>query len=182
MLKVYKVRYLFFAFGPLPRGETLRNKIAIFVLSSLTVGMLVAGCGSDSGGDSASGDDSVDKATFVKEAASICKRASGRISAEAVALGEKKPAQSGTAATNRIVRQIAVPGFEAELEEIRGLGVPEESSQQVEAFFQALEKMIKLAKADPYEFALTGEAYEDVELVGRKFGLVDCPFVPVSAN
>lgn len=156
----------------------MRSKIVIFALSALALGLLVAGCGgSDSG--------SIDKAAFVEQAGSICEEVSGKIGAEAQSLGAKeggKPGSSPAKTSIKLVTQIAVPGFETELEEIRALGVPSEGKQQVEAFLTAMQKMIKVAETDPKSFIDNSSPYESVELAGRQFGLSSCPIKPVNAS
>lgn len=152
----------------------MRRKIAIFVLSSFALVLLLAGCGGGSG--------SIDKAAFVEQATSICQEVSGQLAAEFQAFGKKEANSSSTAATNKLVTQVLVPNLETELEEIRALGVPSESKRQVEAFFDAMRKMIKSADTNPEDFATGTGQYESAELAGRQFGLSECPISAVSPS
>jgi hypothetical protein len=157
----------------------LRNKAAIFIFCSLALGPLIAGCG---GGSSES---QIDKAAFVKQADEICKRTSGKLAAEVTAAVQKESAQPGASRTKiqlTLVKGTLIPGLESELEEIRALGIPDEGTTQVQAFFKAIQKMIAKAEADPEAFANQGSPYEGAELAGRRYGISACPISPVSAG
>ncbi len=155
----------------------MRRKIVIFALSSLTLVLLLAGCGGGSG--------SIDKAAFIEQAGEICEEVSGRLSAEASALGAKEAKNQGSSPEKtgvKVVSDLAVPAFKTELEEIQDLGVPAESKQQIEAFLAAIQKMIKTAETDPAKFISDSGPYESVQLAGRQFGLAACPIAPPSTS
>jgi hypothetical protein len=160
----------------------LHFKIAVLILSMLALGSFAVGCGGDSG----SGDDegSLDKATFAKRADTICEEISGRMFAELRALAKGKPVGSEGETALAILKQIAVPGYEDELEQIRELGVPSDAKPEVETFLEKMQQMIATAHAKPQDFA-TGAApppYEAVELLGRRLGITACPAAPVGAS
>lgn len=150
----------------------MRNTIAISILGALALGLLVAGCG---GGDSSSAEaQQLDKATYVKKAETICKQSSGRIAAGVTSGQFESPV--------RIVQVILIPGLEAELEELRALGIPKEAKREVQAFLKAAQDVIDAAKANPGVFVEAASPYEATELAGRRFGLVACPITPVEAG
>lgn len=152
----------------------MRNAIAIFIFGSLALCLFVAGCGSgsSSGGEGSS----IDKAAFVKQADEICEQASGKLAAEVTATNGGETGTPGG-----LIRGILIPGLEAELEELRALGIPEEGKAEVQAFLKAAQKVIARAEADPEKFAASASPYEAVELTGRKFGVTACPLTVVKA-
>jgi hypothetical protein len=157
----------------------LRTKIVISASSLLILALLAVGCGS---GDSGSGEGELDKATFVKQAEVICKKVSGRITAEVKTLGAEGNRQPGSEAKTgvEVVKRIAIPRFEDELEEIRALGAPSEGKPQVEAFFGSMQKLIDSAKADPQVvIEAAGGPYEETQLAARRIGLSACPVTRV---
>lgn len=148
-------------------------------LSLTIVGLPIVGCGSDSDG-------TIDQATFAKQADAICKKISGRMSAETKAAVARESFGQGAPdgrVLAKIVREIAVPALETELREIQELGLPEGEEQQAETFFAALRQAIDTGRTKPAAFA-SGQSipYEAAEVAGRKMGLTGCPVTPVTAN
>jgi hypothetical protein len=159
----------------------LRNTIALLILGSLALGLLVAGCGG--GGSDSAGAQEIDKATFVKRADAICEQASGKLSAEALALTQSesaKPNYEREKLQVHLVNRILIPGLDAELEELRALGMPSEGKQEVQAFFKAVQGVANTAEADPGAFAEGVGGYESAELAGRKYGITACPISAVN--
>jgi hypothetical protein len=162
----------------------LSAKLAIFTSCVFILGFLAIGCG-DSDSGSSDGEGSIDRATFVKQADTICKKISGRMAAELKALGEGKSRIVGSEGETalEVLKQIAIPGYEEELEEIRALGIPSDDQAQVKSFIEKMEKMIASAKSNPQDFGTgAAPAYEAVELSGRQLGITACPTSPVGAN
>jgi hypothetical protein len=160
----------------LTKGGILRNRAAIFVFASLALGLLVAGCGS-SGGDS----DSIDKASFVEQANTICKQASGKIAAELRVIGQTE-AENPNYTPAVLVKKALIPGLEAEIKELRALGAPPGDKKEVQAFLEAVQKIVNTAEADPETFASANSPYEGAELAARRFGVTECPIAPVESN
>ena len=150
----------------------MRRTIAISILGSLALCLLVAGCG---GGDSGSTEaQQIDKATYVKEAETICAQSSGRLAAEVTSGQLESP--------TRIVEVMLIPSLETELEELHALGIPKEAKREVQTFLKAAQNVIDIAKANPGAFVEAVSPYEATELAGRRFGLVACPITPVEAG
>lgn len=153
---------------------------AIFIAGFAALGLLTAGCGGDDSADAGQ----IDKATFIKRANVICEQASGRLAAEiASAVSTESPTgPNRTKIQVTLVKKVLVPGLEAELDEIRALGLPSEGKAQARAFIQAAQKVIINAKVNPKRFNESVNPYEAAELAGTRFGLSACPVAPVNAG
>jgi hypothetical protein len=155
----------------------LGKHIAIFVIGSITIGLLVAGCGSS--GDSAEAQP-IDKATYAKRANKICEKVTSRLFAEAASMSSKAAAEPGynyTKAQTVIVKESMIPRLEEELQEIRALRIPGEVRKDVKAFVAASKRLVDWVKARPKAAieSNSGSPYAAVELAGIKFGVTECP-------
>jgi hypothetical protein len=159
----------------------VRQFIAILAVGSVACGLLAAGCG---GGD-ASGDQPIDKATYIEQANAICKRASGKLAAELTSISsreEAKPNYDYTRTQIVIVNQALVPILENELKELRALGIPSEAKKDVEAFLAASQKGIDKTKANPAVVPAGHAPFLASEVPATKFGLKECPFAPLTGG
>lgn len=144
----------------------------VTVVGILAVGLLVAGCGDDDSEVS-----TIPKATFVKKGIAICTKRSQEISTTALKVigeGGKSPAKT-KAATVEAYGSIVVPDLEAELEEIRALGVPKGEEERTEEAFDAWEEMLDNASDDVAKFADTVQPFTKAEVAADKIGLENCP-------
>ncbi len=160
----------------------MRKLIAIYVIGSVAIGLLVAGCG---GGDDSAGAEQIDKATFVKQANKICEQASGRLAAEVTSISKResaKPSYDYAKTQITIVEKSLVPRFEEELKEIRALGIPEEAKKEAEAFLTAYEGAINKTEAESKAVVEGATPYEAIELAGTRLGVSECPIAPVNTN
>jgi hypothetical protein len=148
-----------------------------------------ASSGGSAEGSGESESSSIDKATFVAQADEICEQTSGKLAAEVTAILQTADAKPNndtfkgrTATQVTMVKTALIPGLEAELEEIRELGIPSEGEQQVQAFLKSIQKVIDKAEANPADFAVSPSPYEGAELAGRRYGLTECPIAVVEAG
>jgi hypothetical protein len=159
----------------------LHNPINIFVVGSVAVCLLVAGCGGS--GDSA-GAQQIDKATFVEQVNEICERASGKLAAEFASINARESAKPGydlqeTQIT--VVEKALIPRLEEELKQIRALGMPDDAKKDAEALLKAYQKGIERTKAES-KAAIEGFIpYEVAELAATKIGASECPIAAVSS-
>jgi len=163
------------------KGEILlRKAVAMSVVASLALGLLVAGCGGGGGGESGS----IDKASFVEQANEICKRVSDAMQKELKAIANSQTGSNQTQNDLVLFNKVVIPGFQAELEEIRALGTPPGSQKQLNAFFAAQQKMIDMTEANPSSFSEpSGEKqFEVVEVAGTKYGISECPIAAVGSS
>jgi hypothetical protein len=173
------VRYLFRSMGS--KEEILLRRPAVMaVLASLAICLLAVGCGG--GGDSES--NSIDKASFVEQANEICKRISNQIQTEVQKIASSQTGSNRTQNDLVLFHKVVIPGFQAELDEIRALGTPSGSRKQLNAFYAAQQKMIDMTKANPSSFSEPdGEKqFEVVELAGTKYGISECPIASVGSS
>jgi hypothetical protein len=158
---------------------SLRNLIAVFVIGSLALGLLGAGCGGSNDGDQ------IDKATFIKQANEICEQASGKLSAVITSIGNRastNPNADPTKTRIATVTEGLIPSLEEELEKIRAMGVPEEAQSEVEALLKAYRKAIDRTKANARVVALTEKLapHEEIAVAATRFGVTECPISPVN--
>ena len=162
----------------------MRNKTATLILGLLAFGLLIAGCGS-SGSDGDATGASIDKATFVKQANTVCEQARGKLAAEVAAVSKREGAKPGYDRIKTrmiLIKGTLTPALQAELDELRALGMPSEAKGEVQAFLAALQGVIKRAEANPMAFGASANPYEAAELAGRKVGVLACPIAFVNTN
>ena len=158
----------------------MRTVTWILAVGSLVLGLVVAGCG---GGNSE--DQSIDKATFAKQANVICEEASGKMAAELASISNResaKPTYDYDKTQIVIVEEAFVPALEEELTKIRALGMPADAAKEVKALIQAYERGIAKTKAKVKAVAKGAVPYEAAELAAARLGVSECPVAPVNAG
>lgn len=142
------------------RAKLLKSTIAL-----LSVGLLVAGCGS-SGDSTTVTTSSLSKQAFTKKANAICERNRNEI----------------VAATGEIPEAIEVayvPAFESLVEEIRELGAPKGSEAEVEAFLTAMEEdtqTLEEKQGSLSTFQEVEKQFKGSAAAAKKAGLSRCTF------
>jgi len=139
---------------------------------------------SDSTGGDADGDSAetktIPKAEFVKRANAICRSTLEKITSEVFPVLEKsvdKSEDAKAAAEASLVPTVLVPGLQAEIDEIRALGVPSGDEEQVEAFLGAVQEIVDQGKADPESLGSSAvEPYAEAAALADKYGLISCPY------
>lgn len=143
--------------------------------------LLVAGCGGDDDADA----QQIDKAAFVKEARQICEQASGKLAAKTTQISTReseKPNYDFKKGQITLIEDALIPSLEEELGQLRELGIPKEAKKDAETFLNTYQEAIDEMKAKPNTGLETPAPYEEIELVGRKFGVAECPIANVTAG
>jgi hypothetical protein len=118
---------------------------------------------------------SLSKAQFIEKANAICTSRVKQIETE-LASSQKGGAGSGNPDEAAVV-EIALPGIQAEIEEIQALGAPRGDVEEVEAFLTVLQSGLDLIdrQAQPTVQGFVG-ALDSAEKAASKYGLEACPF------
>jgi hypothetical protein len=169
---------------------TGRHLIAVIaVLGSFA---LASGCGggSDSGtaADSGTGSSSaaeerasaveerakvgVSKSEFIDQANALCAKDSAETQVQGKKIFHEVYSEPQAVAARRTVNGAILPGFEAELQDLKTLNVPKDGEADVVAFYAALEEMLEELKRNPeaHDFY----PYTKAEKLAAKAGLTAC--------
>lgn len=156
----------------LTKEAILRKKIVKLILVVLAAAALGAGCGS--------GSDSIDKAAFVEKANAVCKQANAKMRGQIAAITASKAGVKQEEIDLALMKEAVIPGMQAELDEIRALGIPSEKEKQARAFLAAQQQAIESAEANPTTFFSSEKTLEAVELAGTRYGIRECPIAEVT--
>lgn len=171
------------------RSHLLISAVVLLILAPLS---LLAGCGGDddsSGNDAASngsatsttestsndGPPSAEKKEFIREADAICLPVGKRILAEVQALTPPGGIEEATPEEfAELVGRVLAPSVEAEIEEIRALGIPEEDTEEVEEILTSLQSDVNRGLEDPEEFFKEGNPFTATQELGLDYGFKVC--------
>lgn len=171
----------------------MRKGSAALVVGAIALGMLTAGCSTDSDGNGdggrkgmATGEVSnISRGEFIKQANAICATNKGQMLAE---LKDAIAAQGGERAETPSERQdaditIVVPilaaGIQSQVDEIRALGAPSKSDDQVNAVLTAFQAWVDEASANPQQVVQSGDLYDKARELASKLGLAACAKGPL---
>lgn len=178
----------------------MSNSIRAAGVCLLAVGVMIAGCGDDDGsaiggpttdaganggqtGSAASASagklepTSESKEEYVAKANALCKKRRQRLQADLKKAFEEAQDAEGSEqqqALRGLVVDLVAPGMEAETDELRELGAPEEDAARVEAIVAAIEAVAAEAREDPRAFATDSSALAEVQRLARRYGIAEC--------
>ena len=147
--------------------------------------LVVAGCGDSSSADDDGTEISVEtgslsKAEFIKQADAICEETVKNVQSE----GEKyarKAEQASTPAVGlaaelpKFVRNVVVPMFEEEIDQISSLGAPSGDEQEITVMLKALQQGLVKAQKEPQAlFQGTNNKFNEATQLGEKYGFSSC--------
>ncbi len=153
------------------------SKPFIALLAALAaISMIVAGCG---GGDSTDSTSSLTKAAFIKQGNAICAEGNKEIEEGFEEFAEEnnlpKNKRPSKAQLTEVVEEVVLPAVEDQVESIRDLGLPSESSKEADEVVKAAEAGVEKAEEDPSSLASEkGDPFAEANKLARKFGLTTC--------
>jgi hypothetical protein len=165
--------------------------IAIFVLTAA-----FAGCGDDGSADETTSTEAgssisqvdttveaggIDKAQFVKQAETVCRRVRLQMGQELEALLDENQPASGTISDRRgyeLARDpIFLPGIETHIEELQALGAPQGDAVKVEAMLAALQEGAEAGAQDNVKtFEQFSSQFTRFDKLARSYGIEGCVF------
>jgi hypothetical protein len=129
--------------------------------------LAVAGCGS-------SGDETLSKAEFEKQAASICKEAEAKRGKIIASLIEKIDPKGDVQAQQAELVTKAMPTYEEAAQQINDLGSPEGQEKKAEALVEAMEDAADKSNADPHTAATSNIFFRKADQLAKEFKLSGC--------
>jgi hypothetical protein len=82
--------------------------------------------------------------------------------------------QPSPAQLRRFVKDVAIPGVENELDQIRELGAPARDDDEIQAILNAAREELDKLKANPRLFASKQRAFPKSGRLAQRYGLRDC--------
>jgi len=164
---------------------------AIILLVAMAIIVAVAGCGDNDDASSATAGDAgsaslpsslLTKAEYIAKANAICTRRQRKLlkdlSAYSVAYSERHPDKRASAhAFPGGLREVGIPGMQAQLNELRELGWPSKDQAGAEAYLEALEDAIFSVRERP---RTSGEQFlrdfRKSRDLARDYGIGPCAF------
>ncbi len=156
----------------------MRKLTAVMVAAAALLGSvaILMGCG---GSDASA--PPIAKALFVKKASAICAGLNESVSedgVEALREIESETGKTGRAAEAVYVPQWLVPTEENEIEELKALGTPKVDEDQLNAFYEAFEEVVEIAKNDPHRYLYLQvnfkHPYKKAEALATEYGIEGC--------
>jgi hypothetical protein len=145
--------------------------------------------GTSAGGDSArgvaGGGQQAVLASYIKEADDVCRRWSIRIRADVQREfkgdlnGSAKEVEAAVDSMVSALKTHVIGEFIAEITGIQDLETPPEAKNASAAAVAAVRELIRLAKADPEGFVLSGKGVPEAEAIAEKQGFTVCGSVVV---
>jgi hypothetical protein len=162
----------------------LSGRTIPLLVTLIAIGVFAVGCGDNS--SSGSSDDgtietsSLSKSEFVKRANAICTESSeglfDRLGAylNENASSSKHPEEVAADA----MRQAVLPGVEQQIEEIRELGAPSGSEEQIEAFLVVQERSVESLKQQRSLSLNTDvtSAFKRAGQLAKRYGIQACDY------
>jgi hypothetical protein len=163
-------------------GKTTTIGLATLVITPLLTGLALAGCGEGDGSAEVEGAGTgIEKAVFIKKADAVCMKTIKKVGKEAKPfLGELtvRSEEARRAAEKRLLPRILAPALQAELKELRALGIPDGDAEQIEAFLDAIQKVAEMAKTNPHALAPGSkpDLFAAARERGQDYGITFCPY------
>lgn len=156
--------------------------------ATVAIVAIAVGCGGDDG--DASGDDAASdggapaltKAVFVSKAKAICTRRKRELlkdlSDYSLAYRRKHPDKRASAhAFPGGLREVGIPGLQAQLDELRELGVPSDDDGEAEAYLAAFQEAIDSVRERPRTTGLQFiKDFQRSRDMARAYGIGACAF------
>lgn len=129
---------------------------AAFVLFALAT---AASCGGGGSGDGQSATEfgeagttsaeTIPKSDFVAQANAVCVKRRAAIKVKGEHIFKQIFNSPPDVGAKRLVNEVIAPGFEAEVRELKEVGVPDQGANQVDAVYKAIEDVVKSVKSNP---------------------------------
>jgi hypothetical protein len=152
------------------------GRLPAFVLIALFT-VLVAGCGGSDGGTTAA-EVRLTRAQLIKQGDTICEEADQRRLAGLQPYIEEDPTgrSQSLPEKERVVREVLLPPFQEEAEELAELNPPKADEDELQALVQALESAVERGEKDPASILERGAIVQfgHAEKLGRQYGFERC--------
>jgi hypothetical protein len=155
---------------------SVRGAFAVFA-AVLAAVVVMAGCGSGGGSDTAVAESSISKAQYVKQAEAVCKKGNEELEADFAAFVREKedvktPHESDYV---ELFEKVLEPNISTEIEELHELDVPQGDASKVEAILSAREESLTIAEAEPKEVIENSKkVFGKASSLADEYGLKDC--------
>jgi hypothetical protein len=133
---------------------------------------LIAGCGG-------SGNDSISRAEYIKQADTICvkdrEKRFGEASAYARSHASKLSKLTQPEEGEALLAEVFLPGMRKQIEDLEALEVPDADSAKIRAFFAAMQRGIAKIEAEPdVSKVAEGKTFSEANKLGGEYGFVEC--------
>lgn len=161
--------------------SSIRGRLSL--AAAIAALLLAAGCGSGSGdtstvtvGKITVQTGSLSKDEFVEKANEICKTTRKEFqTAYAKFLQEKESkAPSKTVLVEELVKTVALPHFEQEINQIGELGAPQDYANEVGSYLSALKERLDEGKQNPLGLVTSTSTFKQAAAAAEKAGLNGC--------
>jgi hypothetical protein len=148
----------------------MRTKFLKIPVALLAIALFAAGCGASD--DSSS----LTKAQLIAKADEICAKADkAQLKGLAEAAETKSIDQRDTTEQEALVVSKGLPPIQKEAEEIRALGAPAGTEDEIEAIVDGIEKAVDRAEEKPSSIEkATGTPFDGVDKLAAEFGFKAC--------
>lgn len=159
------------------KGRNLAARLAIL---GAVLAVMAGGCGGDS--SSSSSDAGLSQAEFVREATAVCEHRKRQLQRDLLeygrSYGKRNPGETVAAeAFPGGFRTVALPALQAQVDELRKLGLPEGGGDAVEKYLTAMQQAVDAARE---RTPASGDQFlRDFETSGdlaRGYGLDACAY------
>ena len=153
----------------------------VLLIAALAALLSAAGCGSSSGDEVTVETGSLSKAAFIKKADTICQAARTELIAKFFdylkthkELAGREDVNAQRAVATQTVNLILVPNVEGEIEQISGLGAPDDYASEVEVFLNALQERLDKVHENPALASATAAPFKQASDTAKKAGMIGC--------
>jgi hypothetical protein len=159
--------------GALSKGHSLIDRLLIVVLLTGAMAVAVAGCGDDTSADS-SGEASLTKAGFVKQADRICQSSRTRILQSE---DSGRPDMSEAEIVSSTIEDAWLPVLQDMVDRVRDLRAPEGDERKVEELLDAMQDAIDTAEGQQIpSLARFEQIFAPSGSMARNYGVSGCAF------
>jgi hypothetical protein len=146
----------------------MKRNLILIAVSALAAGLIAAGCGDDDDESSDTGTDppELTQEEFVAEANQICKTGNAEL-AEG-----PQDAKPGSPEFNAFITDTLVPNIQGQIDDIRALGIPEES-ESLNATLDEAELIVQDIQEDPSSI-VDGDPFAPIDQDLTDAGLTEC--------
>jgi hypothetical protein len=142
---------------------------AIALGATLIVAATAAGCG---GSSDSNGNPPLSKRTFLFMSNAICRQGNGELNAaEHKAFGKGKPSQADVAS---FVNTYFAPIVQKQIDDIRVVGLPQGSEDQVSQILDAAQQDLDKVKGNPSLLLSQPDAFTSFKKLAHPYGLDKC--------
>jgi hypothetical protein len=147
----------------------VKARLAIALGAILIVGVGATGCG---GSDNPSGNPPLSKRTFLFMSNAICRDGNGQLNAaEHKAFGKNRPSQ---AEVTSFVNDELAPIIQKQIDDIRVVGLPQGSEDQVSRILDTAQQDLDRVKSDPSLLLSHPDAFASFKKLAHPYGLTKC--------